>query len=154
MQKVIAFLVKKVITVVMIVFSFFIKGDMTKVEMHPEEQVKAGASSATFIFENKTGKTLDLHIYVESVEMEKNGKWEEVPYVQMLDDVDFVNPPHLHPGEKTDITVEFKQRAVYSEPVPMPLAAGNYRITVSYKTIGYNTVQEGKQTFNFTVTPA
>ena len=61
MQKVIAFLVKKVITVVMIVFSFFIKGDMTKVEMQPEEQVKAGASSATFIFENKTGKTLDLH---------------------------------------------------------------------------------------------
>ena len=120
MQKVIAFLVKKVITVVMIVFSFFIKGDMTKVEMQPEEQVKAGASSATFIFENKTGKTLDLHIYVESVEMEKNGKWEEVPYVQMLDDVDFVNPPHLHPGEKTDITVKFKQRAVYSEPVPMP----------------------------------
>lgn len=93
MQKVIAFLVKKVITVVMIVFSFFIKGDMTKVEMQPEEQVKAGASSATFIFENKTGKTLDLHIYVESVEMEKNGKWEEVPYVQMLDDVDFVNLP-------------------------------------------------------------
>ena len=36
MQKVIAFLVKKVITVVMIVFSFFIKGDMTKVEMQPE----------------------------------------------------------------------------------------------------------------------
>ena len=29
MQKVMAFLVKKVITVVMIVFSFFIKGDMT-----------------------------------------------------------------------------------------------------------------------------
>lgn len=56
--------------------------------------------------------------------------------------------------KRTDITVEFKQRAVYSEPVPMPLAAGNYRITVSYKTIGYNTVQEGKQTFNFTVTPA
>lgn len=56
MQKVIAFLVKKVITVVMIVFSFFIKGDMTKVEMQPEEQVKAGASSATFIFENKNGK--------------------------------------------------------------------------------------------------
>ena len=62
MQKVIAFLVKKVITVVMIVFSFFIKGDMTKVEMQPEEQVKAGASSATFIFENKTGNARPSHL--------------------------------------------------------------------------------------------
>ena len=37
---------------------------------------------------------------------------------------------------------------------PMPLEAGNYRLTVSYKTKGYRTVKEGKKTVEFTVMPA
>lgn len=37
---------------------------------------------------------------------------------------------------------------------PMPLEAGNYRLTVSYKTKGYRTVKEGKKAVEFTVMPA
>lgn len=146
MQRILAFL--------MIIFSFFIKGDMTKTEMTPETEIKAGATSATFIFENKTGKPLDLHIYIEKIEMEKDGKWEEVSYIQMLDDVDFVYPCILYPGQKTDLSVEFRQREVYSEPVTMPLEEGNYRVTVAYKTSGTRRVQEATKTFDFTVAPA
>lgn len=36
----------------------------------------------------------------------------------------------------------------------LPLEAGNYRLTVSYKTKGYRTVKEGKKTVEFTVMPA
>lgn len=146
MQKIIAFL--------LVLFSFFIKGDMTKTNLMPEAEIKAGATSASFIFENKTGKTLDLHIFIEKIEMEKDGEWKEVSYIQMLDDVDFVYPSKLYPNEKTDLSVEFRQREVYSEPVEMPLEAGNYRITVSYKTKGYHKTQEGTKTFDFTVSPA
>lgn len=144
----------KIITILLIIISFFSAGDMTKVNITPEEEIKAGDTSAVFMFENKTGKTLDLNIFVESVEMKKDGKWKEVPFDQMLDDVDFVYPSKLYPGEKTDIQVLFQQRAVYSQAVPMPLEAGNYRLTVSYKTKGYRTVKEGKKTVEFTVMPA
>lgn len=145
---------RKIITILLIIISFFSAGDMTKVNITPEKEIKAGDTSAVFIFENKTGKTLDLNIFVESVEMKKDGKWKEVPFDQMLDDVDFVYPSKLYPGEKTDIQVLFKQRAIYSQAVPMPLEAGNYRLTVSYKTKGYRTVKEGKKTVEFTVMPA
>lgn len=145
---------RKIITILLIIISFFSAGDMTKVNITPEKEIKAGDTSAVFIFENKTGKTLDLNIFVESVEMKKDGKWKEVPFDQMLDDVDFVYPSKLYPGEKTDIQVLFQQRAVYSQAVPMPLEAGNYRLTVSYKTKGYRTVKEGKKTVEFTVMPA
>lgn len=144
----------KIITILLIIISFFSAGDMTKVNITPEKEIKAGDTSAVFMFENKTGKTLDLNIFVESVEMKKDGKWKEVPFDQMLDDVDFVYPSKLYPGEKTDIQVLFQQRAVYSQAVPMPLEAGNYRLTVSYKTKGYRTVKEGKKTVEFTVMPA
>lgn len=145
---------RKIITILLIIISFFSAGDMTKVNITPEKEIKAGDTSAVFMFENKTGKTLDLNIFVESVEMKKDGKWKEVPFDQMLDDVDFVYPSKLYPGEKTDIQVLFQQRAVYSQAVPMPLEAGNYRLTVSYKTRGYRTVKEGKKTVEFTVMPA
>lgn len=145
---------RKIITILLIIISFFSAGDMTKVNITPEKEIKAGDTSAVFIFENKTGKTLDLNIFVESVEMKKDGKWKEFPFDQMLDDVDFVYPSKLYPGEKTDIQVLFQQRAVYSQAVPMPLEAGNYRLTVSYKTKGYRTVKEGKKTVEFTVMPA
>ncbi len=145
---------RKIITILLIIISFFSAGDMTKVNITPEKEIKAGDTSAVFMFENKTGKTLDLNIFVESVEMKKDGKWKEVPFDQMLDDVDFVYPSKLYPGEKTDIQVLFQQRAVYSQAVPMPLEAGNYRLTVSYKTKGYRTVKEGKKTVEFTVMPA
>lgn len=145
---------RKIITILLIIISFFSAGDMTKVNITPEKEIKAGDTSAVFIFENKTGKTLDLNIFVESVEMKKDGKWKEIPFDQMLDDVDFVYPSKLYPGEKTDIQVLFQQRAVYSQAVPMPLEAGNYRLTVSYKTKGYRTVKEGKKTVEFTVMPA
>lgn len=145
---------RKIITILLIIISFFSSGDMTKVNITPEKEIKAGDTSAVFMFENKTGKTLDLNIFVESVEMKKDGKWKEVPFDQMLDDVDFVYPSKLYPGEKTDIQVLFQQRAVYSQAVPMPLEAGNYRLTVSYKTKGYRTVKEGKKTVEFTVMPA
>lgn len=36
----------------------------------------------------------------------------------------------------------------------LPLEAGNYRLTVSYKTKGYRTVKEGKKTVEFAVMPA
>lgn len=145
---------RKIITILLIIISFFSAGDMTKVNITPEKEIKAGDTSAVFMFENKTGKILDLNIFVESVEMKKDGKWKEVPFDQMLDDVDFVYPSKLYPGEKTDIQVLFQQRAVYSQAVPMPLEAGNYRLTVSYKTKGYRTVKEGKKTVEFTVMPA
>lgn len=145
---------RKIITILLIIISFFSAGDMTKVNITPEKEIKAGDTSAVFMFENKTGKTLDLNIFVESVEMKKDGKWKEVPFDHMLDDVDFVYPSKLYPGEKTDIQVLFQQRAVYSQAVPMPLEAGNYRLTVSYKTKGYRTVKEGKKTVEFTVMPA
>lgn len=145
---------RKIITILLIIISFFSAGDMTKVNITPEKEIKAGDTSAVFMFENKTGKTLDLNIFVESVEMKKDGKWKEVPFDQMLDDVDFVYPSKLYPGEKTDIQVLFQQRAVYSQAVPMPLEAGNYRLTVSYKTKGYRTVKEGKKTVEFTAMPA
>lgn len=145
---------RKIITILLIIISFFSAGDMTKVNITPEKEIKAGDTSAVFMFENKTGKTLDLNIFVKSVEMKKDGKWKEVPFDQMLDDVDFVYPSKLYPGEKTDIQVLFQQRAVYSQAVPMPLEAGNYRLTVSYKTKGYRTVKEGKKTVEFTVMPA
>lgn len=145
---------RKIITILLIIISFFSAGDMTKVNITPEKEIKAGDTSAVFMFENKTGKTLDLNIFVESVEMKKDGKWKEVPFDQMLDDVDFVYPSKLYPGEKTDIQVLFQQRAVYSQAVPMPLEAGNYRLTVSYKTKGYRAVKEGKKTVEFTVMPA
>ena len=145
---------RKIITILLIIISFFSAGDMTKVNITPEKEIKAGDTSAVFMFENKTVKTLDLNIFVESVEMKKDGKWKEVPFDQMLDDVDFVYPSKLYPGEKTDIQVLFQQRAVYSQAVPMPLEAGNYRLTVSYKTKGYRTVKEGKKTVEFTVMPA
>ena len=144
----------KILTIFLIIISFFTAGDMTKANITPEKEIKAGDTSAVFMFENKTGKTLDLNIFVESVEMKKDGKWKEVPFDQMLDDVDFVYPSKLYPGEKTDIQVLFQQRAVYSQAVPMPLEAGNYRLTVSYKTKGYRTVKEGKKTVEFTVMPA
>ena len=127
---------------------------MTKANITPEKEIKAGDTSAVFMFENKTGKTLDLHIFVESVEMKKDGEWKEIPFEQMLDDVDFVYPSKLYPGEKTDLEVLFRQRDVYSEAVPMPVEEGSYRITVSYKTKGYRTVKEGKKTVEFTVMPA
>lgn len=145
---------RKIITILLIIISFFSAGDMTKVNITPEKEIKAGDTSAVFMFENKTGKTFDLNIFVESVEMKKDGKWKEIPFDQMLDDVDFVYPSKLYPGEKTDIQVLFQQRAVYSQAVPMPLEAGNYRLTVSYKTKGYRTVKEGKKTVEFTVMPA
>lgn len=145
---------RKIITILLIIISFFSAGDMTKVNITPEKEIKAGDTSAVFMFENKTGKTLDLNIFVESVEMKKDGKWKEIPFDQMLDDVDFVYPSKLYPGEKTDIQVLFQQRAVYSQAVPMPLEAGNYRLTVSYKTKGYRTEKEGKKTVEFTVMPA
>ena len=37
---------------------------------------------------------------------------------------------------------------------PMHLEAGNYHLTVSYKTKGYRTVKEGKKTVEFAVMPA
>lgn len=144
----------KILTIFLIIISFFTAGDMTKANITPEKEIKAGDTSAVFMFENKTGKTLDLHIFVESVEMKKDGEWKEIPFEQMLDDVDFVYPSKLYPGEKTDLEVLFRQRDVYSEAVPMPVEEGSYRITVSYKTKGYRTVKEGKKTVEFTVMPA
>lgn len=145
---------RRIITIFLIIISFFTAGDMTKANITPEKEIKAGDTSAVFMFENKTGKTLDLHIFVESVEMKKDGEWKEIPFDQMLDDVDFVYPSKLYPGEKAELQVLFQQRGVYSEPVPMPLEEGNYRLTVSYKTKGYRTVKEGKKTVEFTVMPA
>ena len=145
----------KIITIFLIIISFFIPGDMSKATITPEKEIKAGDTSAVFIFENKTGKTLDLHIFVESVEMKKDGEWKEIPFDQMLDDNDFVYMSKLNPGESTDIQVLFRQRAVYSEPVPMPLEEGSYRLTVSYKTNGYRLIsKEAKMTVEFTVMPA
>ena len=144
----------KILTIFLSIISFFTAGDMTKANITPEKEIKAGDTSAVFMFENKTGKTLDLHIFVESVEMKKDGEWKEIPFDQMLDDVDFVYPSKLYPGEKTDLEVLFRQRDVYSEAVPMPVEEGSYRITVSYKTKGYRTVKEGKKTVEFTVMPA
>ena len=145
---------RRIITIFLIIISFFTAGDITKANITPEKEIKAGDTSAVFMFENKTGKTLDLHIFVESVEMKKDGEWKEIPFDQMLDDVDFVYPSKLYPGEKAELQVLFQQRDVYSEPVPMPLEEGNYRLTVSYKTKGYRTVKEGKKTVEFTVMPA
>lgn len=145
---------RRIITIFLIIISFFTAGDITKANITPEKEIKAGDTSAVFMFENKTGKTLDLHIFVESVEMKKDGEWKEIPFDQMLDDVDFVYPSTLYPGEKAELQVLFQQRGVYSEPVPMPLEEGNYRLTVSYKTKGYRTVKEGKKTVEFTVMPA
>ena len=145
---------RRIITIFLIIISFFTAGDIMKANITPEKEIKAGDTSAVFMFENKTGKTLDLHIFVESVEMKKDGEWKEIPFDQMLDDVDFVYPSKLYPGEKAELQVLFQQRGVYSEPVPMPLEEGNYRLTVSYKTKGYRTVKEGKKTVEFTVMPA
>ena len=98
---------------------------------------------------------LDLNILVESVEMKKDDQWVEIPFDQMLDDNDFVYMSKLNPGESTDIQVLFRKRAVYSEPVPMPLEEGTYRLTVSYKTKGYRLKsKEAKMTVEFTVAPA
>ena len=144
----------KILTIFLIIISFFTAGDMTKANITPEKEIKAGDTSAVFMFENKTGKTLDLHIFVESVEMKKDGEWKGIPFEQMLDDVDFVYPSKLYPGEKTDLEVLFRQRDVYSEAVSMPVEEGSYRITVSFKTKGYRTVKEGKKTVEFTVMPA
>lgn len=145
----------KIITIFLIIFSFFIPGDMSKATITPEKEIKAGDTSAVFKFENKTGKMLDLNILVESVEMKKDDQWVEIPFDQMLDDNDFVYMSKLNPGESTDIQVLFRQRAVYSEPVPMPLEEGSYRLTVSYKTKGYRLKsKEAKKTVEFTVAPA
>ena len=145
----------KIITIFLIIISFFIPGDMSKANITPEKEIKAGDTSAVFIFENNTGKMLDLNILVESVEMKKDDQWVEIPFDQMLDDNDFVYMSKLNPGESTDIQVFFRQRAVYSEPVPMPLEEGTYRLTVSYKTKGYRLIsKEAKMTVEFTVMPA
>lgn len=145
----------KIITIFLIIISFFIPGDMSKANITPEKEIKAGDTSAVFIFENNTGKMLDLNILVESVEMKKDDQWVEIPFDQMLDDNDFVYMSKLNPGESTDIQVFFRQRAVYSEPVPMPLEEGTYRLTVSYKTKGYRLIsKEAKMPVEFTVTPA
>ena len=145
----------KIITIFLIIISFFIPGDMSKANITPEKEIKAGDTSAVFIFENNTGKMLDLNILVESVEMKKDDQWVEIPFDQMLDDNDFVYMSKLNPGESTDIQVLFRQRAVYSEPVPMPLEEGTYRLTVSYKTKGYRLKsKKAKMTVEFTVAPA
>lgn len=145
----------KIITIFLIIISFFIPGDMSKANITPEKEIKAGDTSAVFIFENNTGKMLDLNILVESVEMKKDDQWVEIPFDQMLDDNDFVYMSKLNPGESMDIQVFFRQRAVYSEPVPMPLEEGTYRLTVSYKTKGYRLIsKEAKMPVEFTVTPA
>ena len=145
----------KITTIFLIIISFFIPGDMSKANITPEKEIKAGDTSAVFIFENKTGKMLDLNILVESVEMKKDDQWVEIPFDQMLDDNDFVYMSKLNPGESMDIQVFFRQRAVYSEPVPMPLEEGTYRLTVSYKTKGYRLIsKEAKMPVEFTVTPA
>ena len=80
----------KITMIFLIIISFFIPGDMSKATITPEKEIKAGDTSAVFIFENKTGKMLDLNILVESVEMKKDDQWVEIPFDQMLDDNDFV----------------------------------------------------------------
>ena len=139
---------------VLMTISVMIKdGKFGKVELVVTGEVTTESEKIELEIRSYSLKKIDYDTRY-TIEVKKDGEWKEIPFDQMLDDVDFVYPSKLYPGEKAELQVLFQQRGVYSEPVPMPLEEGNYRLTVSYKTKGYRTVKEGKKTVEFTVMPA
>ncbi len=146
---------QKIIAIILFIFSFFTAGDMTKANVTVAKELTAGDTSAVFVFENKTGKAISPDVKVESVEKEVLGEWVPLNFEQAAFDAAGKSAfeTRVYPTEKINLNVTFLV-TIANVTVEYPLTAGNYRITVSYKTDGYSSVTEGTLTSPFTVAQA
>lgn len=141
--------IQKFVALILFIVSFFVAGDMSKANIAPENTVTESSTRAEFVFENKTGYRLNIEVKVESIEREAaefgKGQWVKVPFRQYFNEgIDYYK---LYPTEKTTLHVEF----VNNKGEAISLAAGTYRITVSYVTTGYTSEKTGSATCTFNV---
>ncbi len=141
--------IQRFIALILFVVSFFVAGDMTKANLYPEKEITESSTRAEFVFENKTGYRLDIKVKVDSIEREAiefgKGQWVPVGFRQTYSEG--IENYRLYPTEKTTLHIEF----VNSKGEEIMLAAGTYRINVSYMTTGYSQNQTGSATFTFNV---
>lgn len=139
---------QRLIAIILFIISFFVPGDMSKGNVAPEKTIDAGATKAEFVFENKTGNRLEITVNIDSIErkaVESSGEWVAVPFKQYFNEG--ITQYKLYPNEKTTLHVNF----VNSANEDVPLVAGDYRITVTYKMSGYTDNTTGSTTQEFKV---
>lgn len=142
---------QRLIAIILFIISFFFGGNIDKANVWPEKEISEGATSAEFVFENKTGYRLEIDVSIDAIQrkaIENDGEWVDVPFVQHINEG--ITKYKLYPNEKTTLHV------VFADPKTMedvPLVSGDYQIKVSYKTSGYTNNQTGTATFGFTVAP-
>lgn len=139
---------QRLIAIILFIISFFTTGDLTKANVSAAKEIKSGDTSAVFVFENETGKRIDGEIVIEDIEKEVLGQWISVPFSQSYLENDRSEP--VYPTEKRSLYVDF-QSTISDIPIQIPITSGSYRITVTFKTNGYRSVQDGKVTSAFTV---
>lgn len=139
---------QRLIAIILFIISFFVPGDMSKANVYPNEKIAENATKAEFVFENKTGNRLEIGVTVDSVERKSIGSddWIPVSFQQVINGS--IANYKLYPNEKITLHVNFIDPKTGED---VPLVAGDYRITVTYKMSGYTDNESMTKSFDFTV---